>query len=96
MLSVSPEHLAVVRAVLCRFLPAGTCYAFGSRTRPSHHPYSDLDVAVRAPEPLPLATLSALEEAFAESDLPFRVDVVDLNRAGADFVRLIERDFVPL
>jgi hypothetical protein len=40
-------------------------------------PFSDLDLAVMGAEPLPSATLTALVDAFDESDLPFKVDIVD-------------------
>ena len=40
--------------------------------------------------------LSALEEALAESDLPFRVDIVDLNRASPEFRRVGEANHIRL
>ena len=57
---------------------------------------SRLDVALKAQEEIPLATLSVLEEAFAESNLPYRVDVVDLQRASQDFRLLVEGNHVRL
>jgi type I restriction enzyme S subunit len=37
-----------------------------------------------------------IEDAFAESDLPFRVDVVDWARASEEFRAIIRRDHVPV
>jgi type I restriction enzyme S subunit len=47
-------------------------------------------------EPLSLDVLAALNEAFAESDLPWKVDVVDWARMGDAFRRIVERDKVVL
>ncbi len=93
-LAVSDKELKVVRGILTRIVPDAEYLVFGSRLGRCYHRYSNLDIAIRAPEPLPLAQLSALEEAFAESDLPFRVDIVDLHRASPEFRRLVESHHV--
>jgi hypothetical protein len=45
-------------------------------------------------EPLPLRVMAALVEDFAESDLPWKVDIVDWALTGAPFRSIIERDRV--
>ena len=55
-------------------------------------PYSDLDLAIITETPLPLATRAALAEAFSESDLPWRVDVVDWSITSEAFRKIIARD----
>jgi type I restriction enzyme S subunit len=40
--------------------------------------------------------LRDLAEAFDDSDLPWKVDLLDWADANEDFRRLIERDRVPL
>ena len=57
-------------------------------------PYSDLDLAVISDAPLPLDVLAWLVEDFSESDLPWRVDVVDWAATSESFRRIIERDKV--
>jgi predicted nucleotidyltransferase len=94
-LAVSDAELRVVRAILARIGPDAEYLAFGSRLGP-HHRYSDLDIAIRTRGEVSLAQLSALEEAFAASDLPFRVDVVDLNRASPEFRQIVESHHLPL
>ncbi|RMF80665.1 MAG: nucleotidyltransferase domain-containing protein, partial [Nitrospirae bacterium] len=51
-------------------------------------PYSDLDLAIDPP--LPAAEMDALREAFRESPLPWKVDLVELAKVGAPFRRIIE------
>ena len=43
---------------------------------------------------LPLATYAAIVDALSESDLPYRVDVVDWATTDETFRKVIERDKV--
>jgi hypothetical protein len=56
--------------------------------------HSDLDLAVIGEQPLSMGVSGALAEAFSESDLPWRVDVVDWATTSETFRRIIERDKV--
>jgi type I restriction enzyme S subunit len=47
-------------------------------------------------QPLPLDVLAGLAEDFSESDLPWRVDVVDWAATSESFRKIIERDKVVL
>ena len=73
---LSGSDLKVIRAILDQFLPGGDVRVFGSRAGSDSKPWSDLDLLVLG-EPLPLERLAALRDAFTESDLAFRVDVVE-------------------
>lgn len=95
-LAITDDQRQMVRSILTRIIPGADYLAFGSRLGRSHHRYSDLDIAVKAPGKIPLAQLSALEEAFADSDLPFRVDIVDLHRASPEFRCMVEANHVRL
>jgi len=96
-LALTPQELATVRAILARHLPAGvTVSVFGSRARGTAKPWSDLDLALGAPSPLPLALLAALAEAFDESALPWKVDLVDRATVSPVFATIIDRDKVAL
>jgi type I restriction enzyme S subunit len=59
-------------------------------------PYSDLDLVVMTDTPLSLAVSASLAEDLVESDLPFKVDVLDWARASERFRRIIGRDRVAL
>ena len=54
-------------------------YLFGSRANKTHNRFSDIDIAVEAINPIPLAQLAALREFFEESHLLCKVDLIDLN-----------------
>ena len=91
---LQPDHLAIVRAVLRRHVPDRKVFAFGSRATGTAKRYSDLDLAILGDEPLPLDTMSALAEDFVESDLPFKVDVVEWARVEEAWRGTIRRDGV--
>ena len=44
--------------------------------------------------PLPLLVRGNLAEDFSESDLPFRVDILDWATSQENFQRIVERDEV--
>ena len=86
-----PDHWAIVRSALRRHVPDREVLVFGSRATWTAKDYSDLDLAIMGEEPLSLHAASALSEALGESDLPFKVDVVDWARIEDGFRRIIRR-----
>ena len=86
-----PDHWAIVRDALRRHVPDREVLAFGSRATWTAKDYSDLDLAVMGDEPLSLRTAAALDEALGDSDLPFKVDVVDWARIDDGFRSIIRR-----
>ena len=96
MIDLAPDQLTSVRAILAAHLPEAVVFAFGSRARGTARPHSDLDLAVAADAPLPLDRLEALRDAFAASDLPMQVDVVDYRAVSAAFRRIIDATKIPL
>lgn len=93
---VSEPELKVVRRVLREALHGESVFVFGSRARGDHRQTSDLDIAVLGSHPVSIATRSQLEFGFSESDLPFKVDVVDLQTVDPSFRKIIENEAISL
>lgn len=91
MLDVRPEELRTLKAILSVHLPGVDVWAFGSRAGGKPKPHSDLDLALITDRPIPLGKLAMLEDDLADSDLPFRVDLVDWSRASESFRAVIRR-----
>ena len=91
-LDITDHQWETVSRILQASVPVCEVWAFGSRVLGRSKPYSDLDLAVLAGQPLSLATRAALTEAFDESDLPFKVDVVDMSAANPGFCAIIESE----
>lgn len=94
---MTQSELAIVRDILRARLPVGTqAWVFGSRANTTARRYSDLDLAIESEKPLDISALGDVAEAFSESDLPYKVDVIDLNSINAAFRAIIERDLIAL
>jgi type I restriction enzyme S subunit len=89
VLDLTPDALQLVRSILQEHVPELEVWAFGSRTRNKAWRYSDLDLAVITDEPLSFERRGALVEALAESDLPFRVDVLDWASTNDEFRQIV-------
>ena len=75
---------------LAAHLPHGSAaWVFGSRATGRARPYSDLDLLIDAGRPLSLDEAAILAEAFSDSDLPYRVDIVDWHAISEHFRQLI-------
>jgi type I restriction enzyme S subunit len=77
MIELSPRHRQMVEAILRTHVPDRRVRVFGSRVQGRARRFSDLDLVILGERPLSDRARFALETAFDESDLPFRVDVVD-------------------
>lgn len=96
-LDMHPEHVAIVREILRTRLPPGArAYVFGSRAHGGARRYSDLDLAVEWERPLDLHTIGEIADALSESDLPYKVDIVDLLLVDPAFRVRIAGDCIPL
>lgn len=93
MIDLNPHHLETVRRILVEHVPQCEVRAFGSRVNSTAKDYSDLDLAVVTPGKLRDDTLRLLKEAFEESDLPFRVDVLDWHATSPQFQKVIEKQY---
>ena len=92
-LDLPQKYLAQVQSLLRTHVPHAEVWAYGSRVTGGGHEASDLDLVLRNPQNLleETAALSDLKEAFTESNLPIRVDIMDWARIPASFHREIER-----
>jgi predicted nucleotidyltransferase len=95
-LDLREDHAAIVRAVLREYMPRGAkAYVFGSRAHGGARRYSDLDLALEWDRPLGLDLMAQIAEALSESDLPYKVDVVDVLTAEPAFRERLAAEWVP-
>lgn len=93
MISITSQQLRLINKILQDFVPECEVRAFGSRVNGRHREYSDLDLVILGKEKLPWQVMSNLREAFAESDLPFRVDVLDWHDISPEFQQIIAQNY---
>lgn len=93
---IRADHLEMVRRVLQEHLQGGVAvWVFGSRACGAARRSSDLDLALEGSAKLDPKLLAALENAFEDSDLPYTVDLVDLNAIGGVFEQIVLEQRVP-
>jgi predicted nucleotidyltransferase len=84
------EDREIVVTILRDILPKeARVHVFGSRAGSLARPASDLDLAIDISRPLSLDEHAALNEGFEESDLPYKVDIIDLHSVSSQFKSLI-------
>ena len=78
-IGISPTDLELIKRILARYVPEYEVRAFGSRVQKTAVRSSDLDLVIMTDKPLTKLRMADLKDAFSESDLPFKVDLVDLG-----------------
>lgn len=93
MIDLDPKQLALVKDILATHVPGVEVRAFGSRVNGKPNPYSDLDLALVGEAPIDRQLLEGVKDAFANSNLPIQVDVLDWNDISPSFRKVIEKNF---
>ena len=93
MIDLNPKHLKTIQYILAEYIPDYEVRAFGSRVKWTAKDYSDLDLVVVGSKPLNLRQRGELVEAFEESNLPIRVDVLDWQSIPEGFRQVISERY---
>lgn len=93
MIDLDPAVLKEVRGILRDHVPDCEVRIFGSRVNGTAETYSDLDLILVGANRLSSGTLARLKEAFALSDLPILVDVLDWAAISDEFREIIEKRY---
>ena len=96
LLDLRTDHWNIILDLLKKHVPGQRVVAFGSRATWTAKEYSDLDLAILWEEDAPGRIISALSEGFEESNLPFKVDIVDWSQIEESLRTTIRRDGVVL
>lgn len=90
LIDISQENWLIVRDILQRYVPDREVWAFGSRAKWTAKEFSDLDIAIIGDEPLSIGLMAEMREAFQESPLPFKIDIVDWASITPAFQQIIQ------
>jgi predicted nucleotidyltransferase len=93
MIDVAERHLETIKGILAKYVGDCEVRAFGSRGNGTAKEYSDLDLAIVGKSKIKRRVKMLLREAFEESDLPFRVDIVDYSAVSDAFRAIIEEEY---
>jgi predicted nucleotidyltransferase len=93
MIDATDEQLKIIVDILKRCVPHCEVRAFGSRYNGTSKEYSDLDLAIIGEDELDWQVIANLKDEFEESDLPFRVEVLDWHTVSPEFRKVIEMGY---
>lgn len=92
MIYVTDAERDIILKILETHAPTGEVWAFGSRQRGTHRKHSDLDLVVVGDGRQSLSVIGNLKEAFMDSTLPYRVDVLDYHAVLPSFREIIDAE----
>ena len=95
-MQLKPNEVQTVKNIILRYCPTAKIILFGSRAKNTAKKYSDVDIAIIDVEKIALTKLTLMKEEFAESNLPYLVDIVDWQRITAEFQQVIQKTGIAL
>lgn len=90
MIYLEDKHHKIIQKILNKY--PYDFYAFGSRVKGTHKSLSDLDLCLLTS--IPILEKAQLQEDFDESDLPFKVDLIQWDDISEDFRQIIKPDLI--
>ena len=89
---INKQQFAIIESILEEYLPPNCkVWVFGSRAKNKAYDYSDLDLALESQKKIDKKIIRQLKEAFADSLLPYTVDVLDINAVELYFKQIIDQ-----
>ncbi len=81
------KHIKEIRNIIFRFLNPEkyNAFIFGSRAGGGARKFSDYDIGIIGNKPVPSFKKVLIEEALEESNIPYKVDVVDFSLVSSEF-----------
>jgi uncharacterized protein len=98
MLDLPTKHLNTLKQAIkaSKELNGASFYIFGSRTTAQAKQYSDIDLGLVSEKSITLSARMALASDIEDTDLPYKVDVVDLSKVDSTFRKIAEREMVKI
>jgi len=81
----------IIKNILSQIIPERQVWAFGSRVNGNKKEFSDLDIVVLGEKTLAPEKEADLHNAFINSDLPFKIDIVVWSRTTDQFKSIINQ-----
>lgn len=92
-LCLDTEQLETVQRILNLHFEGVEVWAYGPRVNGTDcSPDMDLELVVISEKPISFEDMTAVEKAFVESELPFRVDIIDWAKLPESLQKQIKKD----
>lgn len=70
-------------------------YIFGSRAIGNARKFSDIDIGIEGAK-LSIETYFKLKDAFEESNIPYTVDIIEMNETSDSFKKIAQQKVINL
>jgi predicted nucleotidyltransferase len=78
-----------IKDIIFQYLPSEfKVYLFGSRATGTEQKFSDYDIGILGAKALDPVIKADIEEALEQSDIPYIVEIVDLNTVSERFKKI--------
>jgi len=80
----------LLRKIVYRYLPDDSykAFIFGSRATGKNRKFSDLDLGINGPRSLTPKEYISIKNELEDSDIPYRVDLVDFAKVNNKFKKI--------
>ncbi|MFC1841640.1 nucleotidyltransferase family protein [Candidatus Dependentiae bacterium] len=91
-MNLEPEYKEKIIGILTVLFPDAKIYLFGSRARGTHSEKSDIDIAIDEGKEIRPGRIGEAINMFAESRIPYKVDVVDFHGISEKMQYFIKKE----
>jgi len=97
-MAYNDQYINQIGGVIRSYLPSSEyrLMLFGSRARGTARRWSDVDIGIEGRTRVPLRIMAKIQGALEESDIPYRVDVIDMHTAQKKFREHVHSSSIPL
>ena len=96
MINLESEYLKMLKDILNKNIPDFPVYLFGSRTTNTIKAFSDIDLIIMTNNNLPSDIVAQLTNEIDESNIPYKVDIVEWHLLSDSLKNSIQKQFVKI
>ena len=93
-IDLAPAYEEAIRKILKKHIPDAAVWAFGSRAKWTAKDTSDLDLVIISDKKTSSKVMTLLKLDFEDSELPFKVDILDWQSISEEFQGVIKKEYV--
>ncbi len=96
MSNIAEKEINIIKGIILKYIPDAEVRIFGSRVKGTNSESSDIDIAIISKDKINFSTLGKIKIDFEESELPYRVDIIDYNSIDENFKKIIDSNSITL
>ena len=90
--NLEEKYIEFIKNAVDSIVENAKVYIFDSHTEGTTQKYSNVDIALDTKHEIDITEILKLKSVFRNSTFPYKVNIVDLNSADNNFIKVIEKD----